>query len=93
MADKKDKWLDGKIPQYYLGKYHRTGQIQARYVISDFDLTYNVGNAVAYLLRNSRKHDSPIECLEKAINHLEFEIERLKENPTNINLKTDRRNL
>lgn len=82
-----------RVPNYYMGKHHRTGQIQARYVISDFDLTYNVGNAVAYLLRNSRKHDSPIECLEKAIDHLHFEIERLKEDPTSNELKSDRRNI
>jgi len=30
------------------------------------------------LLRAERKHDSPIECIQKAINHLEFELDKLK---------------
>ena len=52
---------------------------QARYVVSDFDCTYNIGTAVTYCLRSSRKHDTPVEDLRKAIAHLEFEIERLNE--------------
>ena len=35
--------------------------------------------AVTYCLRSSRKHETPIQDLQKAIAHLEFEIERLKE--------------
>jgi len=67
-----------KVPDYYIGK-NKKRNIQARYVVSDFDLTYNVGTAVTYLLRSSRKHKTPIDDLNKAIAHLQFEIERLKE--------------
>jgi len=72
-----DTSYDKRIPSYYIGKYHK---YEARKVIEDFELTYNVGTAVTYLLRAQRKHDTPIDCIQKAINHLEFELEKLKQN-------------
>ena len=66
---------DHRIPSYYIGKRYK---IEARKVIEDFDLSYNVGTACSYLMRASRKHKSPIECIQKAINHLEFELDKLK---------------
>jgi len=66
---------DNRIPRYYIGKRYK---IEARKVIEDFELSYNVGTAVTYLLRAERKHDSPIECIQKAINHLQFELDKLK---------------
>ena len=65
-----------RIPSYYIGTRYK---IEARKVIEDFELTYNTGTAVTYLLRSERKHASPIECIQKAINHLEFELDKLKE--------------
>ena len=65
---------DERIPSYYIGKYHK---YEARKVVEDFDLSYNCGTAVTYLLRAKRKHKSPIDCITKAIAHLEFELERL----------------
>ena len=64
-----------KIPKYYIGK---TYKIEARKVVEDFDLTYNIGTAVTYLLRAKRKHKSPVECIKKAIAHLEFELDKIK---------------
>ena len=64
-----------RIPNYYIGKRYK---IEARKVIEVFDLSYNTGTAVTYLLRAERKHESPIECIQKAINHLEFELDKLK---------------
>ena len=64
-----------KIPKYYIGK---TYKIEARKVVEDFDLTYNIGTAVTYLLRARRKHKSPIDCIKKAIAHLEFELDKIK---------------
>ena len=64
-----------KIPEYYIGK---TYKIEARKVVEDFDLTYNIGTAVTYLLRAKRKHKSPIDCIKKAIAHLEFELDKIK---------------
>ena len=63
-----------KIPSYYIGKRYK---IEARKVIEDFELSYTTGTAVTYLLRAERKHDSPIECIQKAINHLQFELDKL----------------
>jgi hypothetical protein len=65
---------DNRIPNYYIGSRYK---IEARKVIEDFELSYNIGTAVTYLLRAERKHDSPIECIQKAINHLEFELDKL----------------
>ena len=65
---------NNRIPIYYIGRRYK---IEARKVIEDFDLSYNLGTAVTYLLRADRKHDSPIECIQKAINHLEFELDKL----------------
>jgi len=69
---------DDRVPSYYIGTNTKRNY-QARYVVSDFDCTYNIGTAVTYCLRSSRKHDTPVEDLRKAIAHLEFEIERLNE--------------
>ena len=66
---------DKRIPSYYIGKYHK---YEARKVVEDFELTYNIGTAVTYLLRAYRKHDTPVNCIEKAIAHLEFELDKIK---------------
>ena len=64
-----------KIPNYYIGKVYG---YEARKIIEDYDLGFNVGNAVTYLLRASRKHKTPTECIKKAINHLYFELDVIK---------------
>lgn len=74
-VEDKDLLMTNKIPKYYIGKYHG---YEARKVVEDFELSYNTGTAVTYLLRAERKHDDPQECIQKAINHLEFELEKLK---------------
>ena len=65
---------DDRIPKYYIGKQG----YEARKVVDNFDLNYNLGTAVTYLLRAYRKHDTPVDCIKKAIAHLEFELEKLK---------------
>jgi hypothetical protein len=65
---------DNRIPDYYIGN----NGYEARKVVDGFELSYNVGTAVTYLLRAERKHDTPIDCIQKAINHLEFELDKLK---------------
>ncbi len=66
-----------KTPNYYVGEVFG---YEARNIIEDFDLSYNLGTCISYLLRAKRKHDTQVECIAKAINHLEFELERLKRN-------------
>ena len=70
--DKVDK--DKRIPEYYKGKKG----YEARKVCDNFELTYHIGTAVTYLLRAYRKHKTPVDCIKKAIAHLEFELEKLK---------------
>jgi hypothetical protein len=67
---------DKRIPEYYKGKEG----YEARKVCDNFDLTYHIGTAVTYLLRAYHKHDTPVDCIKKAIAHLEFELEKLQEN-------------
>ena len=68
-------------PKYYIGKYKK---IQAMDVVMDFqEDSYNVGVALAYLLRAGHKPDNPkIQDLEKAVVHLQTEIKHLKQNGT-----------
>jgi len=70
-----------KIPNYYIGRVYG---YEARKVIEDFDLSYNIGTATTYLLRAKRKHTTSVECIQKAINHLEFELDKIKNEETNI---------
>ncbi len=62
-------------PSYYSGtKYGYS----ARKVVEDFNLSYNVGTSVSYLLRAGRKEGNPAEQdIQKAINHLHFELDKL----------------
>ena len=72
--DKKDV-VDIDIPDYYIGNKYK---YEARKVVEDFELSYNIGTAVTYLLRAARKHSTPNECITKAMAHLKFELEKLK---------------
>tara|TARA_R100000329_G_scaffold130467_1_gene109606 strand:- start:347 stop:796 length:450 start_codon:yes stop_codon:yes gene_type:complete len=81
MKKEKVDYSEKKIPNYYIGK---TYGYEARKVCEDFDLSYNVGNSVAYLLRCGKKYeqgmediDKHIEDIVKAKNHLDFELDRL----------------
>ena len=73
---------DISVPSYYIGN----NGYEARKVISGFVLSYNVGTATTYLLRCGKKteqgmsnKDKHIEDIEKAMNHLRFELERLRD--------------
>jgi len=62
------------IPKYYKGK----NGYMAKDVVTNFDLSYNIGTAVTYLLRSKNKHnDGGVEDIRKAINHLHFELDKL----------------
>ena len=73
---------DRGVPSYYIGSVYG---YEARKVVEDWSLSYNVGTAVTYLLRAGKKkeqgmsdNDKHIEDIEKAMNHLRFELEKLK---------------
>lgn len=70
----KKNCVDDGVPEYYKGK----NGYQARKVVENFDLNYNLGTATTYILRAYRKHDTAKECIEKAIHHLQFELESIE---------------
>ena len=55
---------------------HLTCGVEWKDISGDF--SYNIGTALSYLGRAEYKHDCPIEDYEKARDHIEFEITRLK---------------
>jgi hypothetical protein len=74
MTKKEDYKLHPE-PSYYSGtKYGYS----ARKIVEDFELGYNTGTAVSYLLRAGKKEGNPAEQdIQKAINHLHFELDKL----------------
>tara|TARA_R110002012_G_scaffold10611_1_gene48248 strand:+ start:4332 stop:4571 length:240 start_codon:yes stop_codon:yes gene_type:complete len=74
MTEKED-YKQHPEPTYYSGtKYGYS----ARKVVEDFDLGYNTGVAVSYLLRAGKKPGNPAQQdIQKAINHLHFELDKL----------------
>jgi hypothetical protein len=69
--------MGSETPRYYIGKYKK---IEAFDVCMDFAAdSYNVGVAIAYLLRAGKKPgNSKINDLYKAIQHIEKEMEYLQ---------------
>lgn len=65
-----------KHPSHYcFSKY------EPKDVIRDWNLNFNLGNAIKYITRAGKKtNNSMIQDLEKAKQYLEFEIEYLKNN-------------
>ena len=60
-------------PSYYDGENNYT----AIEVVQNFNLNYNLGTACTYILRAYKKHAKPNEDIQKAINHLQFELNKL----------------
>tara|TARA_R110002020_G_scaffold8037_1_gene33083 strand:- start:335 stop:598 length:264 start_codon:yes stop_codon:yes gene_type:complete len=72
---KKEDYKKTPEPHYYTGKLYG---YSARNIVEDFDLGYNTGTAVSYLLRAGKKDGNPVEQdIQKAINHLHFELDKL----------------
>ncbi len=65
-----------KTPEYYNGKNNYT----AVEVVDNFNLSYHLGTACTYILRAYRKHKTPDSDIQKAIDHLTFELEKLEKN-------------
>lgn len=79
-----EKKLDmGTFPDYpevitRPSHYVEGRRYEPRKVIQDWDLNFYLGNAVKYISRAGRKGPA-VEDLRKAIQYLEFEIERLEQ--------------
>ena len=67
--------VDVRVPHYYKGKQG----YEARKVCDNFDLPYHLATATTYIIRSYHKHKTPIDCLKKAIAHLQFEIEKYEQ--------------
>jgi len=71
----KEDYKKNPQPAYYTGKVYG---YSAKCVVEDFNLTYNCGTAVTYLLRAGKKEGNSAEQdIQKAINHLHFELDKL----------------
>jgi hypothetical protein len=84
MKEKSEHWFEydrnkpiDNTPHYYKGMVYG---YKAFDIIEDYKLSYNCASALAYILRNEKKHSTPIECLSKAIDHLKNELKILKKN-------------
>lgn len=66
-----------ETPKYYIGLVKG---IEAFDVIADFQPNnYNLGTAITYLLRAGKKPNNPmVDDMQKAVNHLNNEIKRIK---------------
>lgn len=56
-------------PHYYVA-----GGLETRKIIKAFDLNWNLGNVVKYILRAGKK-ESRVRDLQKAMHYLKFELE------------------
>lgn len=74
------KGSDDRVPDYYKGK----NGYEARKVCDNFDLTYHLATATTYILRAYHKHDTPVDCITKAIAHLQFELDKIKDEKANL---------
>ena len=70
-----DQYKDNRVPDYYKGK----NGYEARKVCDNFELSYHLATATTYILRAYHKHDTLIDCITKAIAHLQFELDKYKE--------------
>ncbi len=70
------KKMENNIPKYYKGK----NGYMAKDVAANFNLSYNLGSAMKYILRAGKKQNNPAEQdIRKAMNHLQFELDIIKD--------------
>jgi hypothetical protein len=54
-------------------KHYQSGKFEVIDIIEDFNLGFNLGNSVKYILRSNKKHNE-LEDLKKAVWYLQREI-------------------
>ena len=59
------------------------GSLTAQQVIGAFDLDWNRGNVIKYIIRAGRKSDTPISDLKKARDYIDYEIAKLSSSDLN----------
>ena len=74
MTEKQD-YKQSPEPHYYQGKLYG---YSARNIVDDFSLSAWGAQALQYILRAGKKEGNPAQQdIQKAINHLHFELDRL----------------
>jgi hypothetical protein len=59
--------------------YYSNGGIEMSDIVNAYQLSWHRGNVLKYILRaGKKKQDSLLKDLEKARNHLDMEIERIR---------------
>ena len=72
---KKEDYKKSPEPSYYTGKLYG---YSAKNIVDDFQLSAWTSQAVQYILRAGKKEgNSPEQDIQKAINVLHFELDRL----------------
>lgn len=61
-------------------KHYKTGKIEPIDFINDHELNFNLGNVIKYVVRCNHK-GTKREDLQKAIDYINFELERMLELP------------
>lgn len=60
--------------------HYGSGVYEAIKIINSYNLNFNLGNAVKYILRAGKKDNNPmVSDLKKAVDYLQYEIERITE--------------
>lgn len=62
--------------------HYKSGKFEVIEIIEEFNLGFNLGNLIKYVLRAGKKNNT-VEDLKKAIKYLEFEIAKLDRKDTN----------
>jgi len=72
---KKEDYKVNREPHYYIGKLYG---YSAKNIVDDFSLSPWTAQAVQYILRAGKKADNtPEQDIQKAINVLHFELDKL----------------
>ena len=85
---------DSIIPDYYIG----SNGYEAHKVVEAFQpKNWNIGTALTYLMRAGKKiyvndsaKESMIKDIEKAMDHLQFELERIDEDEAHPHILIDK---
>lgn len=59
-----------------MNDHYKKTRIEPIEIIDEYDLNFNLGNVIKYVLRSKYKHECQKEDLEKAVWYLNHEIKK-----------------
>ena len=74
-----ENWEKSEFDEIRKPEHYCFSKYEPKDVIREWDLNFNLGNAIKYIARAGRK-ESAIKDLQKAKRYIEFEIDYLSEN-------------